>query len=82
MGPASTPVTGPPGEEAARNIVTRVSRAPGSAASVLVCPAPGQPRLAPWWVRPVLVIVLRVLGQDPPRVLFAVDQQVIEVLAP
>ena len=27
-------------------------------------------------VRPMLVVVPRVLGQDPPEVLFAVDQQV------
>jgi hypothetical protein len=27
-------------------------------------------------VRPVLVVVPRVLGQDPPEVPFAVDQQV------
>jgi hypothetical protein len=33
-------------------------------------------------VRPVLVVVLRVLDQDPPEVPFAVDQQVIQALAP
>jgi hypothetical protein len=32
--------------------------------------------------RLVFVIVLRVLGQDPPEVLFAVDQQVVQALAP
>jgi hypothetical protein len=29
----------------------------------------------------MIVVVLRVLGQDPPKVLFAVDQQVVEALA-
>jgi hypothetical protein len=38
--------------------------------------------LFPRLVRPVLVIVPRVLGQDPPEVLFAVDQQVVQALAP
>jgi hypothetical protein len=33
-------------------------------------------------VRPVLVVVLRVLGQDPPEVPFAVGQQMIRALAP
>jgi hypothetical protein len=33
-------------------------------------------------VRPMIVVVSRVLGQDPPEVPFAVDQQVIEALAP
>jgi hypothetical protein len=33
-------------------------------------------------VGPVIVVVLRVLGQDLPKVLFAVDQQVVEALAP
>ena len=33
-------------------------------------------------VRPVLVVMLCVLGQDPPEVPFAVDQQVVEALAP
>jgi hypothetical protein len=28
----------------------------------------------------MIVVVLRVLGQDPPKVLFAVDQQVVEAL--
>jgi len=36
------------------------------------------PRLA----RPMLVVVPRVFGQSPPEVLFAVDQQVVEALAP
>jgi hypothetical protein len=38
--------------------------------------------LFPRLVRPMLVIVPRVLGQDPPEVLFAVDQQVVQALAP
>jgi hypothetical protein len=29
----------------------------------------------------MIVVVLRVLGQDAPEVLFAVDQQVVEALA-
>ena len=29
----------------------------------------------------MIVVVLRVLGQDVPKVLFAVDQQVIEAFA-
>jgi hypothetical protein len=33
-------------------------------------------------VGPVIVVVLRVFGQDVPKVLFAVDQQVVEALAP
>ena len=37
--------------------------------------------LFPRLVRPVFVIVPRVLGQDPPEVPFAVDQQVVEALA-
>jgi hypothetical protein len=32
-------------------------------------------------VGPVIVVVLRVFGQDVPKVLFAVDQQVVEALA-
>jgi hypothetical protein len=41
-----------------------------------------QPRsLFPRLVRPVLVVVPRVLGQDPPEVPFAVDQQVVEAFA-
>jgi hypothetical protein len=32
-------------------------------------------------VGPVIVVVLGVLGQDSPKVLFAVDQQVVEALA-
>jgi hypothetical protein len=32
-------------------------------------------------VGPVIVVVLRVLGQDVPKVLFAVDQQVVGALA-
>jgi hypothetical protein len=32
-------------------------------------------------VRPMLVAVPRVLGQDPPQVPFAVDQQVVEAFA-
>jgi hypothetical protein len=31
---------------------------------------------------PVIVVVLRVLGQDLPKVLFAVDQQMVQALAP
>ena len=38
--------------------------------------------LFPRLVRPMLVVVPRVLGQDPPEVSFAVDQQVVEALAP
>jgi hypothetical protein len=30
----------------------------------------------------MFVVVLRVLGQNPPEVPFAVDQQVVEALAP
>jgi hypothetical protein len=37
--------------------------------------------LSPRLVGPVIVVVLRVLGQDVPKVLFAVDQQVVEALA-
>jgi hypothetical protein len=33
-------------------------------------------------VGPVIVAVLRVHGQDPPKVLSAVDQQMVEALAP
>jgi hypothetical protein len=33
-------------------------------------------------MRPVFVVMLRILGQDPPEVPFTVDQQVIEALAP
>jgi len=33
-------------------------------------------------VRPMLVVVPRVLGQDPPEVLFTVDQQVVKALTP
>jgi hypothetical protein len=36
--------------------------------------------LFPRLVGPVIVVVLRVLGQDLPKVLFAVDQQVVEAL--
>ena len=32
-------------------------------------------------VRPVFVVMLRILGQDLPEVPFAVDQQVVEALA-
>ncbi len=38
--------------------------------------------LFPRLVWPMLVIVPRVLSQSPPEVLFAVDQQVVEALAP
>src|SRR5215813_1669688 len=38
--------------------------------------------LFPRLVRPMLVVVPRVLGQEPPEVSFAVDQQVVEALAP
>jgi hypothetical protein len=38
--------------------------------------------LFPRLVRPMLVVVPRVLGQDPPEVPFAVDQQVVQALAP
>jgi hypothetical protein len=33
-------------------------------------------------VRPMLVVMPRMFGQDPPEMLFAVDQQVVEALAP
>jgi hypothetical protein len=33
-------------------------------------------------VWPVFVVMLRVLSQDLPEVLFAVDQEVVEALAP
>jgi len=32
-------------------------------------------------VRPVFVVMLRILGQDPPEVPFAIGQQVVEALA-
>ena len=38
--------------------------------------------LVPRLVRAVFVVVPRVLGQDPLEVPFAVDQQVVEALAP
>lgn len=38
--------------------------------------------LLPRLVGSMIVVVLRVLGQDLPKVLFAVDQQVVEALAP
>jgi hypothetical protein len=38
--------------------------------------------LFPRLVGSVIVVVLRVFGQDVPKVLFAVDQQVVEALAP
>ena len=38
--------------------------------------------LFPRLVRAVIVVVPRVFGQDLPEVLFAVDQQVVETLAP
>jgi hypothetical protein len=38
--------------------------------------------LVPRLVRPMLVVVPRVLGQDPPEVSFAVGQQVVGALAP
>ena len=38
--------------------------------------------LFPRLVRPVFVIVPRVRGEDLPKVLFAVDQEVVETLAP
>ena len=37
--------------------------------------------LFPRLVGPMFVVVLRVLGQYPPEVLFAVDKQVVEALA-
>jgi hypothetical protein len=37
--------------------------------------------LFPRLVRPVIVVMPRVLRQDPAKVLFAVDQQVVEALA-
>jgi hypothetical protein len=37
--------------------------------------------LFPRLVWPVIVVVLRVLGQDVPKVLVAVDQQVVEAFA-
>ena len=38
--------------------------------------------LFPRLVRPMPVVVPRVLGQDPPKVPFSVNQQAIEALAP
>ena len=38
--------------------------------------------LFPRLVGPMIVVVLCVLGQDLPEVVFAVDQQVVEALAP
>ena len=38
--------------------------------------------LFPRLVRPMLVVMPRVLGQDPLEVLFAVDQKVVQALAP
>jgi hypothetical protein len=38
--------------------------------------------LSPRLVGPVIVVVLRELGQDLPKVLVAVDQQLVEALAP
>ena len=38
--------------------------------------------LLPRLVRPMLVAVPRVFGQSPPEMLFAVDQQAVEALAP
>jgi hypothetical protein len=38
--------------------------------------------LFPRLVRPVFVVVPRVRGEDQPEVLFAVDQEVVEALAP
>jgi hypothetical protein len=38
--------------------------------------------LSPRLVGPVIVVVLGVLGKDLPKVLVAVDQQVVEALAP
>ena len=38
--------------------------------------------LFPRLMRPMLVVVPRVLGQDPPEVSFTVDQQVFKALAP
>jgi len=38
--------------------------------------------LFPRLVRPMIVVMPRVLGQDPPEVPFTMDQQVIEALAP
>ena len=38
--------------------------------------------LFPRLVRPMLVIVPRVLGQSPPEMLFAVDQEVVKALTP
>ena len=37
--------------------------------------------LFPRLMGPVIVVVLRVLGQDLPKVLFALDQQAVEALA-
>jgi hypothetical protein len=36
----------------------------------------------PRLVGSMIIVVLRVLGQDLPKMLFAVDQQVVEALAP
>jgi hypothetical protein len=37
--------------------------------------------LFPRLVRPMTVVVPKVLDQDPPEVLFAIDHQVVEALA-
>ena len=41
-----------------------------------------QRSLFPRLVRPMIIVMPRVLGQDPPEVPFPVDQQVVEALAP
>jgi hypothetical protein len=38
--------------------------------------------LSPRLMWPMFVVVSRVLGQSPPEVLFTVDQQVVQALAP
>jgi hypothetical protein len=38
--------------------------------------------LLPRLVGPVIVVMPRVLGKDLPKVLFAMDQQVVQALAP
>ena len=38
--------------------------------------------LFPRLVRPMLVVMPRVLGEDPPEVSFTVDQQVVKALGP
>ena len=38
--------------------------------------------LFPRLVRPVVIVMPRVLGEDPPEMSFTIDQQVVKALAP